>query len=284
MTKQNKIGKRVEEIFAHGVALDQSGKLRNTIYCEGSEVYVINSDQTVLLKFRLRGSEAPFEHPVSFRANDYDSRQFYEEDGKIIFVEENASFTRTKTCSAPGDTPEDIAELFSGFPRVTDNTLKLNRDVISLLDDSLSHIEIRAENGELAIVQRNIYSGTVLELTRKESGGLGAVAQDKIVSDFGPVGLRTNDFIALFSFIDNLTLGFPSEPGVDYCYVRSNDPKMAMEGIIAACVYDELGGVEVSRKGTAAEEPTSEPEEKPSRRRRKPVEEPEEKPARRRRK
>ena len=71
-----KITDLVEQIFAHAVALDQSGGLRNTIYAIGSEIYILNYDHTVLLRFRLRRSEACFETPVSFRANDYDSNGF----------------------------------------------------------------------------------------------------------------------------------------------------------------------------------------------------------------
>lgn len=245
----NRIGNRVEEIFSHAVALSQAGKLRNTIYCREDSVFILSSDQTVLLRFKLRPTEAPFKHPVSFRADDYDSRQFYEDDGKIVFITEGAGFTKSKSCSTPGDTPDDIAHLFDSYDAIRDNRVRLHRDMLALLDGDLSHIEFSAPSAKLHIIQRNIYSGTVLTLTRKEETdglGLGAAVQDSITDHFGPYGLRTNDFTALFSFIDKLSFYFPKDTA-DYCCVRSDDPKMSMEGVISLCRYDELGGITESR-------------------------------------
>lgn len=251
----NKISDRIEGIFAHAVAMEQSGRLKSTIYCIENEIFILNSDNTVLLRFLLRKTETPFKHPVSFRANDYDSRSFYEEDGKIIFQTENENYVRTKSCSTPGDTPADIKALFEGYDKLTTNKIALNRDILSLLDDSLSHVEVSAPAKELTIVQRNIYSGAIISVKRKKGEGFGSLATvDDISTTFGPIGLRTNDFGALFTFADNLTLSFPTG-GIDYCYVRSIDPKLAMEGVIAMCVYDELGGVEVARKTAAPERP-----------------------------
>jgi len=243
-----KISDRIEGIFAHAVAMEQNGKLKSTIYCIENEIFILNSDNTVLLRFLLRRTETPFAHPVSFRANDYDSRSFYEKDGKIVFVNESEGFVRTKACSTPGDTPEDIKALFAGYEKLTINKIVLNRDILSLLDDSLSHIEISAPSKDLALIQRNIYSGSVIKVTRKKSEGLGDLVNvDSIADEFGPIGMRTNDFGALFTFADNVSMSFPSGD-CDYTYIRSVDPKIQFEGIVALCIYDELGGVEVARK------------------------------------
>ena len=75
-----KITGQIEQIFAHAVALDQNGGLRNSIYAEGKEIFIMNYDHTVLLRFKLRESENPFSGPISFKANDYDSPEFYEEE------------------------------------------------------------------------------------------------------------------------------------------------------------------------------------------------------------
>lgn len=244
----NRISDRIEGIFAHAVAMEQSGKLKSTIYCLENEIFILNSDNTVLLRFLLRRTETPFAHPVSFRANDYDSRSFYEEDGKIIFVNESEGFIRTKSCSTPGDTPEDIKALFAGYEKLTTNKIVLNRDILSLLDDSLSHIEISAPSKDLALVQRNIYSGAVIKVCRKKSEGLGDLVNvDSITDEFGPIGMRTNDFGALFTFADNISMSFPAGD-CDYAYIRSVDPKIQFEGVVALCVYDMLGGVELARK------------------------------------
>jgi len=255
-----KISQRIEEIFATAVAMDQSGRLRNTIYCLEDQIFIMNSDQTVILKFQLRKSENVFAHPISFRANDYDSREFYEKDGKIIFVTENEGFKREKSCKTPGDSPEDIAKLYADYPLIRTNSVKLGKGIGALLDEALSHIEISAPGKQLCIQQRNIYSGTVLTLSRTEQeGGLGldSVVQDKIVDAFEPIGMRTNDFLALFTFIDRLAFFFPSGEA-DYCCVRSDDPKMSLEGVIALCRYDLLGGIEAARKEVNPKESTKE--------------------------
>lgn len=258
------ISQRVEAIFAHAVAMDQSGKLRNTIYAAGNTIYILNSDNTVLLRFRLRKSETPFAHPVSFKANDYDSRSFREENGRIIFVIENGDYKREKSCKTPGMTPEDVAELYSKYEDKENETL-LDRGVLTLLNDSLSHIEFSAEGKELSIVQRDIYSGSVIEITRSiKKRGFGLDMGEGVTSDFLPIGLRTNDLSAMFTFQDSIYFGFPSpgQPG-NYVTVRGADPKMDMSGIIACCVYDELGTVE----GVQIDKPVT-TEEKPARRRR----------------
>ena len=252
------ISNRVEEIFSHAVALDQAGRLRNTIYVIERDVYIINSDNTVFLRFQLRESEKPFAHPISFRANDYDSRSFHEEGGRIVFTTEAGGYTRTKTCGTPDATPEEVRSLFRTFKPVSTNKVRLTRDILSLLEDNLSHIEIRAEDGAIHFIQRNIYSGSVIEISRAEAeGAFGVDSPDELEGDFGPIGIRTGDFSALFTFQEQLMFTFPSKG--DYCCVRSGDPKMKMTGIIAHCIYDELGTItEVSHGREKSEDGGSE--------------------------
>lgn len=244
MENVNIVSSRVEEIFAHGVALEQSGRLRSTIYVIDREVYILNQDYTVFLRFTLRDTETPFQHPVSFRANDYESKRFKEENGKIIFETEAEGFKRTKSCSSPDQTPEEVRKHFREYKPIKENVIHLSKGLLSLLDENLSHIEIRAEGGKVFFVQRNIYSGAVIEVSRGEEGLL---TTDEITSDFGPIGIRTSDFIAMFSFLDNISFSFNPDAG-DYCCLRSRDPRMKMDGIIAQCLYDELGDVTESKK------------------------------------
>lgn len=245
--KVNVISPRVEEIFSQAVALEQSGRMKNTVFATGDTIYILNFDQTILLRFKLRKSEAVFDHPVSFKANDYDSNKFYEEDGKIVFLSEGGGFQRKTSCTSPGDTPDDIAGLFDSYAVPDANMIRFNKQILPLLEEKLSHLEISGVNGKLVVEQRNIYSGSVIELTRKEEGGFGMASEDDISSDFGPVGLRTNDFLALFAFLDSLTFYFPDN-GDNYCYVNSEDPRLVMDGFISLCAYDELGGITESKE------------------------------------
>lgn len=231
----------VEQIFAQAVALDQNGGLRNTIYADKREIYILNYDHTVLIRFRLRQGESTFSEPISFKANDYDSNDFQEEDGKIVFLTEQDGFTRKKSCGRAEYSSEDVKALFHGF--LSDRTeeseeITLNKSVIGLLDGDLSHIEFSGKEGEsICMIQRNIYSGGIIEIREKSDG----MFHNALRKSFGPVGIKTNDFVSLFSFQDTLKFEFPSKGKDDYIIIRSLDRhKRDMTAIIACCLYDEI--------------------------------------------
>jgi hypothetical protein len=236
-----KITGQIEQIFSQAVALDQSGGLRNTIYADKREVFVLNYDHTVLLRFRLRAHESPFNEPISFKADDYDSNDFSEENGRIVFVTEQNGFIRKKSCGRAEYTPDQIQELFKSYaakPLDEENDVILNATVLSLLDTDLSHIEFSGEKGDtLKMVQRNIYSGGLIEI--QEQGG--GFFKNELKTAFGPVGIKTNDFASLFQFQDTLKFQFPARGKDDFITVRSIDKnKRDMIGIIACCLYDEI--------------------------------------------
>lgn len=247
------VGNRIENIFAHAVALDQSGGQRNTIYAIGKEIYILNYDHTLLLRFGLRDNEKSFVNPISFRANDYDSPTFYErDDGKIEFVTEQSGFQRRKSCSVPGRTCEDIQSAFQYLMGKADGvSTTLSKDVLPLLERSLSHTEFMGEEGEgIKLVQRNIYDGSVIEvqkkIDKKKFTDLG-----KLEDDFGPIALKTDDFAALFSFQDQLHFTFPTnEEDSSMVFVESVDRrKYDMDGVIACCLYDEIAQIKEAVNG-----------------------------------
>ena len=233
-----KLNNRLEDIFAHAVALQQSGRLRSTVYCLGRKVYILNQDHTVLLRFRLRKiDKMEFETPVSFNANDYDSKEVEVRDEKICFITSAAGFTRVKSCRTPSLSPDEVDLMFKSYEVEEKNTVTLHSKMLPLLDENLSHIEFSCEDGELKIVQRNIYSGSVIEIKREKTGGLMEVTDQ--LEDFAPTGLRTNDLLALFSFIDVLQFHFW---GNGFVVVDSKDERMPMRALVSRCRYDELGG------------------------------------------
>lgn len=232
---------QIEQIFAQAVALDQNGGLRNTIYADKREVYILNYDHTVLLRFRLRSHESPFTEPISFRANDYDSNEFEEVDGKIVFLTEQNGFQRKKSCGRAEYNPDEVKSLFRTYlseQSEASESVTLNKSVLSLLDADLSHIEFSAvEGGTLTMLQRNIYSGGVIEIKEKTDGMFNNIMKD----GFGPVGIKTNDFTSLFAFQDTLKFEFPSRGKEDYVIIRSiQKDKRDMVGLIACCLYDEI--------------------------------------------
>lgn len=244
-----KITGQVEQIFAQAVALDQAGGLRNTIYADKREVFILNYDHTVILRFKLRSHEASFENPISFRANDYDSNVFEEEDGKIIFTTEQSGFVRRKSCGRAEYSPDEVRTLLLSYvvndePR---EEIVLNNSVLSLLDGDLSHIEFSGQLGStLKMIQRNIYSGGIIEIQEKPEGFF----QKELKSSFGPVGIKTNDFVSLFTFQDTLKFSFPSSGKEDFIVVQSMDKnKRDMTGVIACCLYDEIINIKEVQNG-----------------------------------
>ena len=237
----NQVNLRIEQIFAHAAALQQNGRLRNTVYCYKKFIYILNQDHTVFLRFTLRDTEMSFENPISFNANDYESKQFHEENGRILFIQEDEDYIRTKSCKTPQFSPKKINSMFikkkkKEFKR--SNEVVLKSSLLSKADDDLSHIEFHVEDGEFVIIQRNIYSGSLITIKKnnKKSGLM--TSADKL-KDFKPIGLRTNDFAALFSFAKVVNFYFNND---DMVWFESKDKKMPFIGMVSQCVYDELGG------------------------------------------
>jgi hypothetical protein len=244
-----KITGQIEQIFAHAVALDQSGGLKNTIYVKNKEIYIVNYDHTVILRFKLRDSENPFSTSLSFKANDYDSNEFFEEDGKIVFISNIEGYERKKVCGLAEHSPEEIKKIIRLYLRNSENREKLiiHKSILSLLDNDLSHIEFSGKKGEsLKMIQRNIYSGGIIEVKEKNQG----MFFNTLKNDFGPVGIKTKDFAALFTFQDSLIFEFPNTSSEDYMIIKSVDQKKRdMTGIIACCLYDELITLKKARNG-----------------------------------
>lgn len=233
----------LEQIFAHAVALDQKGQLKNSIICKDSNVWIVNYDRTVILKFELPDLALPFKEEISFNANDYDSANFKMVDGRVVFYQKSGGFERSKSCT-PAKVP-DVESVWDSmvsdhFDPKDCSKFSIVSDFLGLLDENLSHIEFKAENKKLVIVQRDIFGGNIIEVKRKMEGSLGLSRPDKIQSDFEPIGIRTNDFLALFSFSKTIDiLVNPKSPG--RCLVSSERARFV--GIISWGVYDELGTV-----------------------------------------
>lgn len=235
-----KIDAITETIFSHAVALESSGRLKNTIYGIKNHVFVLNSDHTVLLRFTLPRNATPFKKSISFKADDYDSSTFYEEDGLIVFVQKSGDMTRKKFCGKAPMSPEEVEGLFDKYDLNPANSIAVHKDTLSLLNDSLSHIEISGKKGSPIIIQRDIFSGNIIELQRDKVGGFGISKKDDIKKDFGPLGLRTGDFMALFAFNDEVTFQFKNGPS---SYSVVNGKNFDMVGVVSLCLYDEMGGI-----------------------------------------
>jgi len=274
------VNKRIEGIFAQAVAMDNRG-IKNMIHCIGDNIYVVNFDYSMILRFSLRQSEARFEVPISFNANEYDSPQFTFEitpDGsKIVFHTVEKEFTRRKICYTKSVSPnaEDIDKLYQELKKKAEQSqylFYLSSDCVPLLEEDLSHVEISVENSSLILRQRNIYTGTIVEV---ESNEKGFFTVNRLPKEMPPIALKTKDFISLFNIQKSLAF-IPTE---DFLAVK--DPqKDDFDGVLALCKYDMIidlynkkGGEEDGRKeqetGTSQQEADRSPVKRTITRRRK---------------
>ena len=241
------MGILTEYIFSHAVALNQSGRLRSNIYVHNRDVYILNSDHTVLIQFQLPKREPTFSKPIAFAANDYDSEDFTEEDGKIIFTRKADGLVRRKICAGTVDGGFDnIAEIFQRFWKSFLNApveINFTAEHLSLLEDSLSHLEFKAKEGKWLLTQRDIYTGNRIEI-EDNTPEQTILKSTKQIPDFGPIGIRTNDFTALFQFNDLVSFYF--FPDGQYCLFMGN--KFDMRGMLAGCVFDEIGTIETVKE------------------------------------
>jgi hypothetical protein len=232
---------RIEGILSRSAALYQKGRLRSTVHIHGKTIFLVNSDNTVIMKFLLHGVEAVFPEPISFRASDYSGAQIVEKDGRIYFVkdEKENPWICTKSCGIPDVSFSDVSDAFDSLDIPTDIKISVDTQILSRVEESLSHIEIVGRNGNVLFLQRDIYSGAVFQIhRRKEKGFISA----ETVPDFGPVGIRTSDFIALLEFSPRVLMYFNTDDN-SYFMVRDPDKKEGMLAMVAGCQFDDMGTI-----------------------------------------
>jgi len=229
-----KIESMTEAMFAQAVALAQNGKMKSTIHCGGNEVLIQNMDNTILIRFK---SMQVFDTHFSFFANDYESSKIRLDGSQIVFVSHVGSLRRLKVCAAPKSTFDDIKKSWVNHVPDKKHFVIITKNMIDLLDENLSHVEVSKCEGEsVNLIQRDIYSGARIEVG-KTNTGKSLIDLDDPELHFDPVGIRTVDFQALFSVTESLNLYF--QDGKNWLYFEDNSGRMG--GIIATCIYDELG-------------------------------------------
>lgn len=225
---------RTEMMFSQAVALAQSGKMKSGIHALGKDLYILNMDDTILMHFLM---DQKFPGAVSFFANDYESPSVEIDQGAITFITNRSGYEQRKSCQQPKLDFEGVTGIWRRFfPVTTDYPMMISKAAAGLLDDSLSHVEIHGKDNQIKLIQKNIYSGSRVEVF--ESGASESLLSMHVVPEnMQPIGIRTNDFQALFSFAESIT--FYIQPGHNYVYFK--DSANLFEGILATCVYDELG-------------------------------------------
>jgi len=244
----------LETIFAQAVSLSQSGRMVSTIYAGDREVFIFNGDKTMLFHFDLPPHSPVISPPIAFSANDYDSNSLRTEGDRVIFSRQTAEFVREKVVAKPEKTVQQIRELYTGFmtkPVPASLTFSFPASFLSLLEEGLSHVEFVIKDSVLTVLQRDIYSGALIKITKKEDGGLlfGGVGIDPGVNPVSipTIGIRTTDFISLFSFQKEIQLRFPAEGH----WVLGMGEMWGMRVLIGSCLYDSIGTTNILYDNTS---------------------------------
>jgi hypothetical protein len=231
-----KINSKTELIFSQAVALEQSGKMKSSIHCKGEEIYIVNGDKTIILRFIIKDGTFPSE--ISFKANDYESSTFEMKDNKIIFITDSDGFERKKSCGLPEMDFDSVRSKYRNLKRSVlkkpANKIKLNSSILKLLDENLSHIEFYTKNKKPIIQQRDIYSGSIIQVIRKKEQLLNSKI-DSINFEMKPIGLRTVDFQSLFLLNKDVEFNFYEN---NYCFFSGRGNSMT--GFVSYCLYDEM--------------------------------------------
>lgn len=188
-------------------------------------------DDTILLRFN---TDTAIPSPISFFANDYESPNMEIEAKKVVFNTTQNGYAAKKVCPAPKAIYKDVKALYGKFSPDKKYGISFTNSVCALLDDAMSHVEIHGDSSGYKLIQKNIYSGARLEI-KPSNTAMDLLGVD-VPAGFKPIGLRTSDFKALFSFVEMLT--FYIQPS-NWMYV--SDSNNLLQGIISTCLYDELG-------------------------------------------
>lgn len=204
----------------------------NTVYYESGVLYLLNEERTLISRFEIVDFK---EKSFSFFISDYDADKI-EDDGDFVkFIQENSQYRREKSCRKPELTFKACDDIFTSLWKETGkNKLSLNDSIRSLIDESLSHIEIHSDNGNPIICQRDIYTGSFIKITPSSKGFFNTSGKLK---DFERVAMKTDDFLGMLLFDQNVQFLFYDE---EYTQAWSNHFK----AIVGNCVYDELGTLE----------------------------------------
>ena len=236
------MSKILEDIFTHAIALDGNTRLKNEIHCDGKFVYIINYDRTVMLRF---DSPKSFKEYVSFYASDYDSPNFRREGDMVVFERKSRrkNYIKKKSCKMPS---ENVLEIFNTFydeenlpPLVADLTSEITEE----LDPVLGHIEFVSNGKKPRFLQKDLFAGATIEVDSVNVKGFSLLEDEVELGEFEPIAIRTNDFFALFTFCGRIKFRLSNE---GYFIVEGDS--FGMKGIIAGCIYDDVGKIKLLKE------------------------------------
>ena len=238
---KSKISQGDEIKIAVAEVLHKSGRFSNTVYIKDKCIFIYNTDHTVLLRFE---AEKKYEEEIRFFAGDYSSPSIEMVEKGIVFHIKGKDAYSEELCRIPDITFEDIEKLYDKYKiDFLFNKVTLAKgSVFEYLREDLSHVEFGLKEGNLYMVQRDLYSGKII----KSQPNKGKYGLEIIKGDWEFRGFRTSDILAILDFV---SLKGREHQSIDFYFI---DPfytwvecdRWRLKGLLTTCIYDELGVLE----------------------------------------
>lgn len=187
---------------------------------EGEVAYGLSYDRTVLVRAItdvVRVGE------VVFRATDYEGSEVKMEGDRVTFYPGSGVKVRVQR---PAFSWKGLHGLYERLWSEEGPGVSLSRSDLKLLDESLPHVELVWDGSQIKLLQRDIYTGKVVEILKGRSGEARA-----------KMAIRTGDFWALMGM--GLLWDIRAADGY-FCAST-----VGVRAILGGCVYDDLGDLGV---------------------------------------
>ena len=231
---------KLEDVAVIGVGMSRGTAADAFLLSKAGVAYLVNAESTILVRY---DGVTDSTSEQRWKCADWE-RGTVEMDGdQVVFRSESGGCSRSKRCSAPAITFGEVDEAWKTLsarvgpdvPKVTltDALFKESKGRSAALDEGLSHVELWYVDGRVILKQRDLYSGSLIEVDVQSAGGIGFFAEE--LKPFDRTAMRTRDLLALFLL----------EASLDF---QLGDHVMAVRGsgfqaIVGNCVYDDMYSV-----------------------------------------
>lgn len=218
----------IDRLIAASLKLGRGAAGDSILAWRGEDAYVLSYDRTICIhcwKMEEQTGE------VSFRVCDYECPKISTDGEWVTFHLADSKIT----VPAPVETFKGIAALFSRLKPAKDNEhpkLILDRKILRNLSDDLPHVEFVWDGSDSKIIQRDIYTGKIVEI---------AVVPHPHKIEQKPLAIRSADIFTMFS----LGNSFMVTACEDYFHLTDLNK---IEAIIGGCLYDDIGKLNVKEE------------------------------------
>jgi hypothetical protein len=216
----------VDDVVAAAIQFGRGASGDAVIAWKGDVAYCLSYDRTVLL--RATNVSPVRDDAVVFRACDYEGPDCRLHGKWVEFtLQDNTKVSVPR----PLQSFKGLSTLFKTFENESsqaDCKLILARTILADFDADLPHVEFHFKPTATHLIQRDIYTGKVLDISR-----------ESVCKEAEPLAMRTQDFMALFGLAASLTFA----QNKDFFLVTSMSSELT--AVVGGCIYDAVGRLNI---------------------------------------